>query len=163
MASITEKRLLIASGTLPRGVGETRLDTLFAAEPDPRRWGRALGRIDGWSEEGLTSFLKVYPQYEVWRAKEFPVPTYPILAATLPVIVKAITHAKGAICFTGFRDAALEKRLEAAGYEVTDSVTKKTTVLVIPDAGSESGKVEKARKAQIPIKKVSEFLREYNI
>ena len=167
MAGITEKRLLIASGTLPRGVGETRLDTLFAAEPDPRRWGlsltREVGRIDGWSEEGLTSFLKVYPQYEVWRAKEFPVPAYPILATAPSVALKPITHAKGAICFTGFRDAALEKRLAAAGYEVTDTVTKKTTVLVIPDAGSESGKVEKARKAQIPIKKVSEFVREYNI
>jgi len=70
---------------------------------------------------------------------------------------------KGLICFTGFRDAALERRLVEAGYEVTDTVTKKTTVLVIPDAGSESSKVDKAQKAQIPIKKVSEFVREYNI
>jgi len=158
MAVITEKRLLIASGCLPRGVGETRLDTLFAAEPDPRRWGRVLGRIDGWSEEGLAAFLKVYPQYETWRAKEFPVPAYPILES---ITVKTITQAKGAICFTGFRDGALEKRLEEAGYEISDGITKKTTVLIIPDAGSESTKVEKARKAQIPIKKVSEFLREY--
>jgi DNA ligase (NAD+) len=166
MNEITEKRLMIASGTLPRGVGETRLDTLFAAEPDPRRWGRALtrefGRIDGWSEEGLASFLKVYPQYEVWRAKEFPVPAYPILSAVTATAPKPLVF-KGLVCFTGFRDAALEKRLAAAGYEVTDTVTKKTTVLVIPDAGSESSKVDKAQKAQIPIKKVSEFVREYNI
>jgi NAD-dependent DNA ligase len=162
MSGITEKRLMIASGTLPRGVGETRLDTLFAAEPDPRLWGRALGRIDGWSEEGLTSFLKVYPQYEVWRAKEFPVPAYPILSAATATAPKPLVL-KGLVCFTGFRDAALEKRLTAAGYEVTDTVTKKTTVLVIPDAGSESSKVDKAQKAQIPIKKVSEFVREYNI
>ena len=165
MSVMTEKRLLIASGTLPRGVGETRLDTLFAAEPDPRRWGAKLGRIDGWSEEGLAAFLKVYPQYETWRAKEFPVPAYPILAAVVVTATATIptVGTKGAICFTGFRDSALEKRLVEAGYEVTDVVTKKTTVLVIPDAGSESTKVEKARKAQIPIKKVSEFVREYNI
>ena len=161
MAVITEKRLLIASGTLPRGVGETRLDTLFAAEPDPRRWGLALGRIDGWSEEGLASFLKVYPQYETWRAKEFPVPAYPILAVA--PVVKHQTEVKGAICFTGFRDAGLERRLIDAGYAIVDTVTKKTTLLVIPDVGSDSSKVEKARKAQIPIKKVSEFLREYNV
>lgn len=158
MSVMTEKRLISASGCLPRGVGETRLDTLFAAEPDPRRWGPRLGRIDGWSEEGLASFLKVYPQYEAWRAAEFPVPAYPILG---PVVAPVVF--KGLICFTGFRDAALEKRLAAAGYEVTDTVTKKTTVLVIPDAGSESSKVDKAQKAQIPIKKVSEFVREYNI
>jgi len=42
-------------------------------------------------------------------------------------------------------------------------VTKKTTVLVIPDMGSESSKVDKAITNKIPIKKVSEFLREYNI
>jgi DNA ligase (NAD+) len=160
MSVMTEKRLICASGTLPRGVGETRLDALFAAEPDPRRWGPRLGRIDGWSEEGLAAFLKVYPQYEAWRAAEFPVPAYPILG---PVTVLRPVAFKGLICFTGFRDAALEKRLAAAGYEVTDTVTKKTTVLVIPDAGSESSKVDKAQKAQIPIKKVSEFVREYNI
>ena len=162
MAVMTEKRLLIASGTLPRGVGETRLDTLFAVQPDPRCWGARLGRIDGWSEEGLASFLKVYPQYETWRAKEFPAPPYPILAPAAPP-VKKTAETKGAICFTGFRDAALERRLADAGYAVVDTVTKKTTLLVIPDAGSDSSKVEKARKAEIPIKKVSEFLREYNI
>ena len=162
MSGITEKRLMIASGTLPRGVGETRLDTLFAVQPDPRCWGSRLGRIDGWSEEGLASFLKLYPQYEVWRAKEFPVPAYPILSAVTATAPKPLIF-KGLVCFTGFRDAALEKRLAAAGYEVTDTVTKKTTVLVIPDAGSESSKVDKAQKAQIPIKKVSEFVREYNI
>lgn len=163
MAVITEKRLLIASGTLPRGVGETRLDTLFAAEPDPRCWGAKMGRIDGWSEEGLASFLKVYPQYETWRAKEFPLPAYPILAPATAATVKKTAETKGAICFTGFRDAALERRLVDAGYAVVDTVTKKTTLLVIPDAGSDSSKVEKARKSEIPIKKVSEFLREYNI
>jgi NAD-dependent DNA ligase len=160
MSVMTEKRLMIASGTLPRGVGETRLDTLFAVQPDPRCWGSRLGRIDGWSEEGLAAFLKVYPQYETWRAAEFPVPTYPIL---VPLVVARVVAFKGLICFTGFRDAALERRLVEAGYEVTDTVTKKTTVLVIPDAGSESSKVDKAQKAQIPIKKVSEFVREYNI
>jgi DNA ligase (NAD+) len=160
MSVMTEKRLISASGTLPRGVGETRLDALFAAEPDPRRWGPRLGRIDGWSEEGLAAFLKVYPQYEAWRAAEFPVPAYPIL---VPLVVAPAVAFKGLVCFTGFRDAALERRLVEAGYEVTDTVTKKTTVLVIPDAGSESSKVDKAQKAQIPIKKVSEFVREYNI
>ena len=160
MSVMTEKRLISASGCLPRGVGETRLDALFAAEPDPRRWGPRLGRIDGWSEEGLAAFLKVYPQYEAWRAAEFPVPAYPILG---PVTIVRPVAFKGLICFTGFRDAALERRLAEAGYEVTDTVTKKTTVLVIPDAGSESSKVDKAQKAQIPIKKVSEFVREYNI
>lgn len=161
MAGMTEQRLLIASGCLPRGVGETRLTTLFAAEPDPRRWGRALGHLDGWSEEGLESFLKVYPQYEAWRTKEFPVPAYPILAAK-PLLVAPIAG-KGVVCFTGFRDAALEKRIMEAGYQIADAVTKKTTVLVIPDTGSESSKVDKARASLIPIKKVSEFLREYNI
>lgn len=162
MAGMTEQRLLIASGCLPRGVGETRLTTLFAAEPDPRRWGRALGHLDGWSEEGLESFLKVYPQYETWRAKEFPVPVYPILAHT-PLVRSLPASVKGVICFTGFRDTALEKRLTDAGYQISDAVTKKTTVLVIPDTGSESSKVDKAITNKIPIKKVSDFLREYNI
>jgi hypothetical protein len=73
MAGITEKRLLICEwNPSSRCWRDPPLIPSLLREPDPRRWGRSLGRIDGWSEEGLTSFLKVYPQYEVWRAEGVP-------------------------------------------------------------------------------------------
>lgn len=157
MSSLTEKKLMMASSTLPRGIGETRLDTLFTVEADPRKWGRITTRIEGWSEEGFTAFMKVYPTYEMWRAKEFPTLLYPILAPP-------VAATKGAICFTGFRNAALEKRLEEMGFSITNTLSKKTTVLVIPDGDDvESSKVVKARESGIPIKKLGNFLREFNV
>lgn len=178
LESITEKQLMIASGSMPRGVGETKLDALLRVEPDPRKWSTTMGRIEGWSKESLEAFLAAYSQYETWRKSEFPGIPYPILGTrvtampvtAMPVAMMATaapapgpTVQKGLVCFTGFRDVALEKKLIAAGYGIADTVTKKTTVLVIPDAGSESGKVEKARAAGIPIRKLSEFLQEYKL
>ena len=93
----------------------------------------------------------------MWRAKEFPTLLYPILAPP-------VAATKGAICFTGFRNAALEKRLEEMGFSITNTLSKKTTVLVIPDGDDvESSKVVKARESGIPIKKLGNFLREFNV
>lgn len=163
LASLTEKQLMMASSALPRGIGEGRLDTLFAIETDPRNWGRMTGRPAGWSEDGLAEFMKMYPQYEAWRAKEFPVPPYPILVKTSPAALSATVY-RGTVCFSGFRNAALEKRLEGLGFVVAISLTKKTTVLVVPDGDElDSSKVVKAREAGIPVKKLKEFLTEYKL
>ena len=147
---------MVASSMMLRGIGETRLDTLFTVEADPRKWGRITSRVEGWSEEGLTAFLKAYPAYEAWRVNEFPAPPYPIMS--VGVTAKPVAT-KGAICFTGFRNAALEKRLEEMGYSIANTLSKKTTVLVIPDGDDvESSKVVKARESGVPIKKLAQFL-----
>jgi DNA ligase (NAD+) len=161
LATLTEKRLMIASSTLPRGVGETKLDTLFAVEADPRKWGSSTKRPGGWSEEGLTEFLRAYPVYEAWRAKEFPVPAYPILSTHS---APALPAYKGTICFSGFRNMTLEKRLEDLGFVISATVTKKTTGLVVPDGEiAESSKVTKARELGIAIRRQTDFLKEYNL
>ena len=54
---------------------------------------------------------------------------------------------KGKICFTNVRNKEVEEKLELAGYEIVNSVTKDTTILVIPNGftGS-SSKIDKAKK-----------------
>ena len=50
-----------------------------------------------------------------------------------------------------------EAQLTATGWTVEDSVTKKTTVLVIADGeGPETGKVKKARAAGVEILSLTE-------
>ena len=47
---------------------------------------------------------------------------------------------------------------------IAATLTKKTTVLVIPDGdASESSKVVKARESGIPVRSQTDFLKEYNI
>lgn len=129
---MTEKRLMLASSVLPRGVGDTKISTLFAIESDPRKW-KDIRSAEGWSSEALSEFLLVLQQYELWRQKEFPAPTYPIL--TSKVEKKKLVEHKGNICFTGFRDSALEKQLQEKGYTIQSGVNGKTNILVIPDEG----------------------------
>lgn len=47
--------------------------------------------------------------------------------------------------FTGFRDGALEKQIEALGGIMQSTVSKKTTYLVAADPNASSGKLDKAR------------------
>lgn len=163
VTGLTEKKLMIASGVMPRGVGDTKLTTLFAIEADPRKWGATTSQPQGWSKEALSEFLRSYSSYETWRQKEFPNPAYPILAAATAT-VDVPTAVLGTVCFTGFRNAALEKRLEALGFVIAPSLTKKTTVLVIPDGdAAESSKMIKARENGTVIKKLSDFLKEYKL
>ena len=89
-------------------------------------------------------------------------PVYPILVrATAP---SAAVPARGVVCFSGFRNSELEKKLESMGFTVTATLTKKTTVLVIPDGEvNESTKVVKARESGIPVRSCADFLVEYKV
>jgi NAD-dependent DNA ligase len=65
---------------------------------------------------------------------------------------------KGKICFTNVRDKEVEEKLELAGYEIVNSVTKDTTILVIPNGftGS-SSKIDKAKKYGIKILQIGDY------
>ena len=65
---------------------------------------------------------------------------------------------KGKICFTNVRDKEVEEKLEQAGYEIVNSVTKDTTILVIPNGftGS-SSKIDKAKKYGTKILQIGDY------
>ena len=68
---------------------------------------------------------------------------------------------KAQIVFTNVRDNELEKQLMEIGYEIKNSVTKKTTCLIVPDrfTGS-SSKLTNAEKYNIPVYEISRFKEE---
>jgi DNA ligase (NAD+) len=61
------------------------------------------------------------------------------------------------VCFTGVRDAALEKDIVAHGGSIASGVTKFTTHLVVKDASFSSSKTEKAAKLGVKVLSVTEF------
>jgi NAD-dependent DNA ligase len=142
----TEAQWMVASSVLPRGIGETKLKVLFDVEPDPRRWS-SLPVLAGWSTDTMKELLKSLGEYGAWRARETPQIPYPILpVGGAAVAAKPPVAVKGSICFTGVRSKEMEAKLEAAGWKVVDTVSSKTTILVVPDGGAEStGKVKKAQ------------------
>jgi DNA ligase (NAD+) len=159
--SMKEINLMIASSTLPRGTGETKLKALFAREADWTKWDmKTLASVNSWSFVALQEFLTALETYKKWRADQFgnlvldrSISPPPAVAAVPPSVF---------VCFTGFRSSDLEQKCRAKNMEVQLAVTKQTTVLVVPDAGNtESGKAKKARDMGIRILERSQFEKEY--
>ncbi len=150
MNGITEKQLMIASGCMPRGVGDTKLSSLFRLQADPRRWSE-IASAEGWSKDALTTFLPTLATYETWRKAQISGLAYPILAAVVPAAV-APAKALGGACFTGFRDSAVEEELKRMGFTIQAAVNKVTKVLLVPDSADlTTQKIQKARDLGIKI------------
>jgi NAD-dependent DNA ligase len=161
MSAVKEINLMIASSTLPRGTGETKLKALFAREVDWTKWDmKVLAGVTSWSFVALQEFLTALETYKKWRADQFgdlvldrSISPPPPVAAVQPSVF---------VCFTGFRSADIEQKCKAKNMEVQLAVTKQTTVLVLPDASNtESGKAKKARDMGIRILERSQFEKEY--
>jgi DNA ligase (NAD+) len=61
------------------------------------------------------------------------------------------------IVFTGFRNPELEKKIEALGGEVVNSLSKRTAILVMKEKGSGSTKEKKALDYGVKVMTVEEF------
>jgi len=141
---------------MPRGVGDTKLTSLFAVQPDPRKWA-SVAAPDGWTTDSYTSFLTEFPNYVEWRSKELGGIPYPIMSSA-----PAVSAEGKLVCLTGFRDAELEKRAEGKGYKLVTVFTKRVSILLVPDGPvKESEKVKAARIAAVPILSRSEFVAQY--
>lgn len=150
LAKATELEFMIASSMMPRGVGETKLKSLFDQEPDPRKWS-SITVSEGWSKDALASFLKMLPLYETWRLKELPAIPYPRIAIAQTALPALVVATKGVLCLTGFRDAKFQEQMERLGFSIANSVTKKTTHLVVKDLNDTSEKTKKAAELGIRI------------
>ena len=65
---------------------------------------------------------------------------------------------RGKVCLTGTRDKTVIDYLTKKGYQVTDSLTKDTVLVVRPDPMFESGKTKKAYNLGIKIITINEAL-----
>ena len=154
VANASLMSLMIASNLLPRGVGERKLKLLFEVEADPAKWTfEKLCNVNGWGSIGIQDLLKLVPDVLAWCRQHkvtlvSPVPSP--LGAPAPV-------SKGSVVFTGVRDKDLEARMPAAGWTMSDTLTKKTSILVVADEAKESGKTKKATEYGIRIMKLSDF------
>lgn len=154
----SEATMLIASNLLPRGVGERKLKVLFEIERDPRLWTAAkFDTVPGWGLSSIDELLLALPAALEW-GKFFGSRTSSVTAPAANSVAAQQVQPNGkSVVFTGVRDKALEARLTAQGWEISPSVTKKTTVVVVANAGDESGKTKKAVEYGIRIMPITEF------
>lgn len=70
---------------------------------------------------------------------------------------KSMTDEQINVVFSGFRDKELEKELVDRGWNVTSSVSKNTTYLVVKDLTSSTSKIQKAKSLNIKVIEIEEF------
>lgn len=161
-ATWTPLTFLVASSTMPRGVGHSKLTPLLALNPAPYSWSAAAfkaARPAGLSDKTIDAIVAAIPDYLAWldstgfAAVAAAAPGPGPLPAAGPGPEHPIT-----VVFTGVRDRPLEAVLQAAGHTVADTVTKKTTHVVYADGPEPStGKVAKAQELGIPVLSLSAF------
>lgn len=156
-----EMTLMIASSLMPRGVGETKLTTLFQKEPDWKKWTTMTlvqMKAEGWSEQSLSDFIGLLPRYEKWRKEQFPLMAITTTVATPTLVAVA---PKLFIVMTGFRSAEFEAACSQKGFVVLPSLTKQAQVLVTAGADTTSTKAKKAQEMGIRILERTAFEKEY--
>lgn len=163
LATVNELTLMHASSTMPRGVGDTKLSSLFAAVADPRKWATNMQPPAGWTDESFNAFLAEFPTYVAWRQKELNWIPYPILAAA-SATVPSVGHVMNGetVCMTGFRDKALEESATKRGHIFAPTFTGKVTILLVPDGPvKESEKVKAAQAKGTKILSRTQFIAQY--
>lgn len=130
-------KLLVAAGY-------NTLDKLAAAQAGPLAGIEGVGSIK--AEAFVAGFEAVRPLIDA------------LLAAGVTVAPEADGLLRGkSVCLTGFRDAALDVAIEAAGGTVKSSVGKGLSYLVAKNPQESGGKLDKARQYGVPIVGIDEF------
>jgi NAD-dependent DNA ligase len=112
----------------PRGFGKQRVQALLALAP-VEQWPTLKTPPRGMGADSFASTIGCVGGFLAWRGEL----GYSAPAPAVKPAVALAPPAKGGICMTGFRDAALTERLVAAGWEIHDTVKKATTVLLVAD------------------------------
>lgn len=146
--SSTELKWLHAYPSWPKGFGERKIQATLEAQSDVFKWPQMTSSPKGQTMKTFEEVQKAVPAYLKWRAEFGPLALRPVVAPQPP---PAHVATKGTLVMTGFRDTAIQKRLEDAGYKMVDSVSKSTTILLVADGGKETTKVKSAREAGVRI------------
>lgn len=133
----TVQRIKTCPG-LPAGLGTSRFQAFVDAGAD----------FDGPMPEGFGPQTWALMQSAKDTIKGW-IGQFPRPAATAQPV--KVVNAKGSICLTGFRDAAWQKELEAAGWTVKATVSKGLSYVIVPEVPFASTKVDAAVKYGIPV------------
>jgi NAD-dependent DNA ligase len=177
----TREDLMMASGVFGRGIGRSKIRSVLTAYPD---LGVLLQSSGGPPPRGIGPGTFEEIRQSCRKYKEWLIPLQPYMApgqgwsaataaattttaaaaaaATTTATTTATTAAAttGALAgktlvFTGFRDTALETRIRAAGGNVTGSVSKQTSMVIVPngtvESATQSVKGQRAVALRVPI------------
>jgi DNA ligase (NAD+) len=142
-AAASPARRMIASGVFPRGIGELKLQKVLDALPNATRVVPRLTdlvEIKGIEETTAELIRRGLDTLSTWEDAWRLTPAPPSRSRG------SSRWSQEVLVFTGFRNAALQARLQELGARVRPSVTRDTTMLIVADPDiPDSSKVAAAR------------------
>lgn len=115
--------------------------------------------IKGFADKTAREFVEAIPHFLNWLKNENLHYLLNKKQQTPSISSSTKNHPKitgNTFVFTGFRNKEIEDFIQTYGGTITTSLTKQTTMLIYKPGGK-GGKVEKAKKLNIPIKTTDEF------
>lgn len=140
-------KLMVASGCFDRGLGETRLDTLWAAEPgmfkpsaanDLQNVAEVVAGVKGCGPAFAAIYVKGLHEFWEWVKASGVSFKKPSVEKVVKGSLTGLTF-----CWTGYRSAEEEEFVKSLGGKV-EGFKSSTSVLFYKPEGKSSSKVEKA-------------------
>lgn len=163
--------LMDASNAFGRGFGAKKLKMIVDKLPGIENneylpTVQELMAIDGVSNTTATAFIEGITAYRKF-VKSTKITCKSQKRSdrnnTENITAKKLLFDEQQIVFTGFRNKSLQDYIEINGGKVTNTISKKVTILVTKDDNSISTKIDSARKLGIQVLSLGNFLRTYNI
>lgn len=162
-------KLMDASGTLPRGLGTTRLQQIAdkwnmlkvcrLAADNPDRVTKAILKLPGWQIKMASAFVKGAPKFLKWLDITG---IKPKLTKEKAPKAKTQKLAGIGVTWTGYRNKDEEATVVENGGTV-ESFGSKTAVLLFRPGGKESTKIGKAQAKGIPVLTWEQFAKKYKV
>jgi NAD-dependent DNA ligase len=158
LKEVTLPKIIGASNVLGYGIGTRKLELLLSELPDFFNLGKdelvdKIVKIKGFS---TITADKIVENFE--NSIDF------IQKITPYITIKTQTnhsHNKSlvdqVIVMSGFRNKELEQEIKNKGGEVSNSITNKTTILIVKDKSQITSKIQKAQEKGIKILDMNEF------
>jgi len=164
--------LMISSNLFGHGFGEKKIRKILSVYPDviltikkktEIELYNMIVNINGFDEITTRQFIEHLPKFNSFFDTKIPknIRERLLLDTNIQPISNATNNTKPLnglkFVFTGFRNKSWEKIITDNGGEITSTVSKNTSFVIVESLDDSSSKINKARQLNIPIKLRSEF------
>ena len=156
-------KLMTATNLFKGGLGEKKLLVIVNKYPQIMEKSNIsiddIIKCDGFSKKTSKAFLTGFKKFKTF-IEEHPFIKYEV--KSLSSFGKINNKLKSAfIVITGFRDTKLEEEIISMGGTIQNTINSKTTLVLVKDISSTSGKVKKAKELNIKLLTCEQFKKEY--
>ena len=171
ITTTTLPELMAASNIFGRGFGTKKFESILKILPNillsPDSQSEKIlkvKQIDGMAEKTSEKFVNKIPIFIKFISEAKLLDKLEIKKVDAndidEKIEKHILNDKK-IVMTGFRDKELIEKIKKVGGDLSNSVSKNTFVVIVKNKDEETGKIDQAKKLQIPIMIPEEFISKY--